>query len=399
MTDPRALGGGWPGVRRAIRGVGAAFRRVVPADGTDAQPPIVVPARGAILVLQLQQVGDSLMMSPVLRAIRRRYPDAAIDMLSAPVGYAVHRHSPHIRHHYVARWDAGGAWPRRSALGAWLHVLHEVRRTRYDCVISCVNQVSLPYILPSIAARARHRIGFNAGAFGFLFTRRLAVPDHVSVLAANLALARAVDANPADGAEEFWFDGPDEVAATALLEREGVGPSERLVVMHPASNWQSKTWFPDRWAAVADRLAKEDGLRPVFVGTARDAAMVRMVQHTMQTPSTTLAGETDLGQLGALLARAELFVGSDSGPRHVAGALGRPQVTVMSSLDESWRWGLDRPTEVVLRTDPSCHGCLLRECSHRQCLDLISVDAVMRACRVALHRGGLPVASRLSSFN
>ncbi len=399
MTASGALGGEWPGVRRAIRAVGAAYRGVRRGDGVDSSPPIVIPPEGEILVLQLQQVGDSLMMSPVLRAIRKRYPGVAIDMLSASAGYAVHRRSPHVRTHHVVRWDTTGPGQRTRALAAWRQVLQDVRRVRYDCVISCVNQVSLPYILPSVATRARHRIGFDAGAFGFLFSRRLAIPEKVSVLAANLAIARAVGASPADGAEEFWFDDRDRSGAAALLGREGVGAAQPLVVIHPASNWQSKTWFPDRWAAVADRLAREDGLHAVFVGTARDAAMVRTVQQAMQMPSTALPGETDLGQLGSLLARAALFIGTDSGPRHIAGALGRPQVTVMSSLDEPWRWGLDRPGEIVLRTDPACHGCLLRECSHRQCLDLISADTVVAACRTVLGRIALPAAGRLPSFS
>ena len=399
MSASPALGGGWPGVRRAIRAAGAVYRAIRPGDGGDGSPPIVIPPEGEILVLQLQQVGDSLMMSPVLRAIRKQYPGVAIDMLSASAGYAVHRRSPHIRTHHVVRWDTTGPGQRRRALSAWRRVLGEVRRVRYDCVISCVNQVSLPYILPSVATRARHRIGFDAGAFGFLFSRRLAIPDGVSVLATNLALARALGANARDGAEEFWFDDRDTSGAAALLQREGVGPSQPLVVIHPASNWQSKTWWPSRWAAVADRLAREDGFHPVFVGTARDAAMVRTVQQAMQMPSTALPGETDLGQLGSLLARAALFIGTDSGPRHIAGALGRPQVTVMSSLDEPWRWGLDRPGEIVLRTDPQCHGCLLRECSHRQCLDLISADAVVAACRTVRGRVALPAAGRLPSFN
>jgi ADP-heptose:LPS heptosyltransferase len=106
-----------------------------------------------------------------------------------------------------------------------------------------------------------------------------------------------------------------------------------------------------------------------------------------------VAGETDLCQLGALIARADLFVGTDSGPRHVAGAVRCPQVTVMSSLDDPWRWGLDRPSEVILRTDPSCHGCMLSECSHRLCLDLISADRVIAACQELLtpaRRSGMP---------
>jgi lipopolysaccharide heptosyltransferase II len=393
--DGRATAGRW---RALARGVGRAWRRLVPADGGDDAPPIALPPTAAILVLQLQQVGDSLMMSPVLRALRCRYPEATIDLLATPVSSAVHRRSPYVRRHHVVSSPAAGPWRTVRTAGAWWRALRAVRRERYDAALSCVNQVSLPYVLASLGSGARHRIGFDAGAAGFLFTRRLAVPAGISVGQANLGLAAAVGGDLADGTEEFWFDRSDEAWVAQALARHHVAADARLAVLHPASNWQSKTWFPDRWAAVADRLAAEVGLHPVFVGTARDAAEVNAVQGLMRTPSTSLAGETELTQLGALLSRAALFVGSDSGPRHIAGALGRPQVTVMSSLDEPWRWDLARPAEAVLRTDPACHGCLLRACVHRLCLDLISVDHVVAACRDVLRRSRLPAAGLALSF-
>jgi heptosyltransferase-2 len=275
-------------------------------------------------------------------------------------------------------------------------VLRDVRRAHYDCVLACRNHVSINYVLTAVAAGARHTVGFDEAPGGFLFTRRLHVTAGVSVLRTNLALAAAIDADPETGREEFWFGEEDSAAVAALLGRRGIPADAPIAVIHPASNWQSKTWYPDRWAAVADWLATEGGLRPVFVGRSRDAEVIRAVQESMRADSYSVAGETDLCQLGALMARADLFVGTDSGPRHIAGALGRPQVTVMSSLDEPWRWGLDRPGEILLRTDPPCHGCMLSSCSHRLCLDLISADRVIAACRELLGRTRPAAVPRLT---
>jgi heptosyltransferase I len=152
-------------------------------------------------------------------------------------------------------------------------------------------------------------------------------------------------------------------------------PSQPFVVLHPGSNWQSKTWYAERWAAVAEGLAP---LHPVLVGT--DAPLVDAIGRAIRGPWTSLVGKTDLCQLGAVMERAELCVTTDSGPRHIAGALGRPLVTVMSSLDQPHRWSLQRPNEVVLRTDPPCAACLLSYCSHRTCMDRLTVDMVLSAC-------------------
>jgi ADP-heptose:LPS heptosyltransferase len=347
------------------------LRRMLPYVDAVAGPAIrrdrdaALPDRPKILLLQLQQIGDSMMVSPLLRALRRRYPNATLDLLTTSVAQAVHRKSPHINRMYVVP-----TW--REALGA-------IRAVRYDCVMACVNQVSFRYAAIAALTGARRRIGFNVDGAGFLYTRSLMVPEGVDVIRANMLLGVAVDADVSAPAEEFWFDDADRAAVAPLVG------SQPYVVMHPSSNWQSKTWYPDRWAAVADALAP---LHAVFVGT--DAKLVDEITLAMHSPSTSLVGRTDLCQLGAVMERAELVVTTDSGPRHIAGALGRPLVTVMSSLDKPYRWTLSRPNEIVLRTDPSCAACLLSYCSHRTCMDRITVDAVLSACARARRHSQLP---------
>jgi ADP-heptose:LPS heptosyltransferase len=292
-------------------------------------------------------------VSPLLRALHRRYPDMMLDVLASPAAKAVHRKSPHVH-----------------------AMLTAARGVRYDCVLACVNQVSFRYAMIAALTGARRRIGFDVDGAGFLFTRRLTIPKGVNVLNANMLLAGAVDADASSPVEEFWFDDADREAAAHLV------PEQPYVVIHPGSNWQSKTWYADRWAAVADALAP---LVPVFVGTAAEAPLVEEIGRGI-----SLVGKTDLCQLGAVMERAELCITTDSGPRHIAGALGRPLVTVMSSLDEPYRWTFDRPNEIVLRTDPPCAACLLSYCSHRTCMDRLTVDAVLSACARARRHSQLP---------
>lgn len=337
-------------LRRALPVVAATVGRVVRRERDE---PIALLDEPRVLLLQLQQVGDSMAVSPLIRALHERYPDMTLDVLASPAARAVHRKSPHV-HAMVKSARAG----------------------RYDCVLACVNQVSFRYALIAAMTGARRRIGFDVESAGFLFTRRLAVPAGVNVMRANMLLAAAVDADATNPVEEFWFDDTDRKTAATLV------PEQPYVVIHPGSNWQSKTWYPDRWAAVADALAP---LVPVFVGTSAEAPVIDEIGR-----GVSLAGKTDLCQLGAVMERAELCITTDSGPRHIAGALGRPLVTVMSSLDEPSRWTFDRPNEIVLRTDPPCAGCLLSYCSHRTCMDRLTVDAVLAACAHVRRHSQLP---------
>jgi ADP-heptose:LPS heptosyltransferase len=352
-------------LRAALPAVAAVARHAVRRE---PDTPVALPSQPKVLLLQLQQIGDSMVVSPLLRALHARYPEIQLDLLATPVALAVHKKNPRVHAvHLVPGAD-------RLTDPAWRSALRAIRAARYDCVMACVNQVSFRYALIAAATGAPRRIGFDVDRAGFLYTRPLVVPDGVDVIRANMLLAAAVDA-AAEPVEEFWFDDVDRAAVASVV------PSQPFVVIHPGSNWQSKTWYAERWAAVAEGLAP---LHPVFVGT--DGPLVEAIGRLMHSPWTSLAGKTDLCQLGALLERAELCVTTDSGPRHIAGALGRPLVTVMSSLDRPYRWTFQRPNEGVLRTDPPCAACLLSYCSHRTCMDRLSVDMVLSACdRVRRH--------------
>jgi heptosyltransferase II len=341
--------------------------------------PVVTPAR--ILVLQLQQVGDSVIFTPALGAIHRRFPDAILDVLANPVSCQLYEKFPYVR----KVWVDPGAVSGSGRVLPPVALLRRLRAERYDLTIACVAQHSLKYGLVSWLTGAPARFGFDVEGRGVFYTHALECPADLSYLLCNLQLARALGADVDDAREELHFDAADASHADRLLKEAGVNPSHPLVIVHPASNWQSKTWFEDRWAALADALASE-GAQIVFVGTAKESAYVESVRAVMRAPSASLAGRTSLTQLTALLDRCHLFVGTDSGPRHLAGALGRPQVTVMSSQDYAHRWTLARPNEVVLRTDPECSPCLQSQCGHRRCMQLIETFQAVEASRELLRR-------------
>lgn len=330
-----------------------------------------------LLLLQLQNVGDSMIFSRTLQAVRARYPSATIDLLVNPVSAQVYARCPLVDRLWIVPKGTRGGLPPRE-------MLQKLRAQRYDCAVADITQVSAKYGVIAALVGAKASIGFDLAKGAPFFSQRVVVPTDASFVECNLLLARTLGADPSGFAERFYYAPDDARFVDELLARHGVGA--RFAAIHPSSNWQSKTWFPERWAQVADALAEQHGLTVVFVGTTAEAPYVESIRAQMTADSVVLNGATDLPQLGALLDRATLFVGTDSGPRHIAGALGRAQVTVMSSQDYAHRWGLDRPNEIVLRTDPECAGCMLSTCGHRRCMDLIDVRRVLDACGDVLAR-------------
>lgn len=356
----------------------AALKLLSSPIGTFLERPLDLSKVEKILILQLQQLGDSVVFTPTLRAIREQFPLARIDMLCSSVSLELYRKCPYLAHRYLYA-SVGTRWHRGIRL---FSLMREIRETSYDLVIADVTHTALWYGTAAWLAGGRRRLGFDVDHRGFLFTNRL-YPSEANFVDCNLQIARALGVRVPSATVECFFDEEDCRAIDALLERLCV--PRRRIAIHAASNWQSKTWFPERWAGVADALVKDYDATVLFVGSRKEQSYIHDIMSKMKAPAFSIAGETSLSQLAALLTRCDLFIGTDSGPRHIAAAVGARQVTVMSSQDRPGRWSFDRQSEIVLRTDPSCSPCLLSYCSHRQCMEAISELEVLESCHALLH--------------
>ena len=251
-------------------------------------------------------------------------------------------------------------------------------------MITDVTQISARYAAISWLTGGRHRIGFDVEHRGSLLTHPLRRPDRLDFLRCNLEIAKALDADAENVSAEAYFDEEDQHDADTLL-RSTLG-SRPIIAIHAASNWQSKTWFPDRWSTLADDFVRHFGATVVFVGTEKERQYIESIVADTMTQVWSLVGKTKLTQLAALLGAVDLFVGTDSGPRHVAAGVGCARVILMSAQDRGERWQFDDPREIILRAEPPCSPCFQSFCSHRQCMAMISQLSVVDAARALLER-------------
>jgi lipopolysaccharide heptosyltransferase II len=193
------------------------------------------------------------------------------------------------------------------------------------------------------------------------------------------------------GAPEFRFRIPptdyDEI--DRLLNRSGVTPGTSWVAMNVSARWPTKRWPAASFAEVADRLQQEGCGAVVLIGGPDERADVAAVGGTMKTPAIDLAGATTVGLLPALLSRASLLITNDSGPMHIAAAVGTPVVALFgpTSAARTGPYGLGHR---VLATELSCRPCLSRTCQNPnqlECLTRISPEQVFAAVRdqLAVH--------------
>lgn len=361
-----------------------------------ASAPVSAPTTPQrILLLRLERIGDLLMAYRAIALARATWPDAMIDLAVGSWNAPLARLMPEISTvriadvPWLAREGTGLSWP------ALVQRAREWRTERYDLVLNLepdIRSNALAWI-----TRARVRMGYWTGGGGPFLTHTYAyTPDrHVSDNAVDLVRAAAAPLGATAPAVivEPTLRVPAEAtrAADAVL---GVG-SGPLVGLHVSGGRPSKQWHLDRFADVGRALAA-DGARLVLTGGAGDRALVDQVRHHLATvPVIDAAGTLDLTTSAAVLARLDVLVTGDTGPMHLAAAVGTPVVALFGPSDPR-RYGPLGDGHHVLRVQLPCSPCGLvrlppERCRGRvpECLDSISVDTVVAAARAVIGaRGG-----------
>lgn len=293
-------------------------------------------------------IGDLLNSTPAIRALRARYPDARLNVLTTRTGAAVLAGSPDVDE--VLLFDktlfdrVGGSLAPRALL-AGLRFALTLRRRRYDTLVLLHHLITawgtLKYTVLTLWSGAAVRAGLDNGR-GWFLTHR--APDRgfgaVNERRYWLDVAATLDARSDDDRPRFAITGADRAAGRALLapaRQRAAGP---VVVLHASSGpyGRSRQWPAARFAAVADRLAAERGAAIVLVGGPDAATTNAAVMAAMRAPALDLTGRTpDLATLGGLLLGADLVVANDSSVGHLAAALGTPTLSVFGpSNDRAW---------------------------------------------------------------
>ena len=327
-------------------------------DGRLSAPRVVVRAPNWI--------GDVVLSLPAVRDLRRNFPDARLEVLARPWVAGLYR--------AVAEADAIRVSERPAADA-------DAVRGAFDIGVLLPN--SFGSALAFRRAGIPERWGYATDARGLLLTRAGRVPREVRgrsqvyyyrAMLASVGLR--VTATP-DASLRCLPEWQDE--ADRLL---GGGP---WIGLNPGAFFgTAKRWLPERYAAVGDLVARRTGARVAVVGGRGERALGDAIAAGMGTPARNLCGETTLGGMAGVLSRMAVVVTNDSGPMHVAAALGVPVVAVFGPTDERETGPVGEGHRVV-REPVHCSPCGLRECpiDHR-CMTRIGVDRVAAEAREAL---------------
>jgi len=339
-----------------------------------------------ILLIKPSSLGDIVMALPALSSLRRSFPQARISWLVRPEFAPLIEGHPHLDEIVLFdRKHLAKAWHSPAAGRGLISLVSKLRSRRFDAVLDLQGLFRTGLLARLSGCPQRFGTRWRERAHLFYTTSIPPRLEWVHVVDYYLKLVEAMGGS--DCRVEFVLpDKPAAAAADGLLSRHKID-SDRYAIVIPGSAQVSKCWPPERFAALADRLASEHGLAVAAAGGKSESEMIEKIRSLAKHPPANLAGQTSLPELVEVLRRAQLVVSNDTGPGHIAAALGRPLV-MMFSWSNPLRVGpYGRPQCVVAR-DADKRGLASRSRDPRHAIRHITFDEVYAKVVEQLQAGG-----------
>jgi len=337
-----------------------------------------------ILVIRTDRIGDVLLSTPAIKALRKHFPQSYIAAVVRPYARDIVLGSPYLDE--VIIYDKYGAQKNffSSVKFAWA-----LRKKRFDLalILHPTNRAHLVTFLAGI----KKRVGFDR-KMAFLLTDKI---EHQKQqgrkheLEYTLDIIRFLGIEPGNKDLFMPIRKRSEAHIEEFLSKQGAKNTDRFVALHPGASCPSKLWPKERFAQVADKLSEEFGVKMVIVSGPNDLEISRGLLSLLDCPNIDASGQTTISELASLLRRCCLFISNDSGPVHIASALEVPVVAIFGRAQPGLsprRWGPTGKNDIILHKDVGCKECLAHNCQKQfACLKAISVDEVLSAARKLLN--------------
>ena len=358
-----------------------------------------------VLAVRLDNLGDVLMTTPALAAIRRGLPAARLTLLASKSGAAALRHLPMLDDAipYAAPW---ARQPGATAVAEDHQLMTRLAAERFDAAVifGVCTQSALPAALLCRLAGIPLRLACSRENPYELLTHWQPDTERVESgmrheVRRQLELVGSVGFRGGDERLVFYHSPGDVRALRGRMTEAGARFDAPYVVLHVGATAASRRYPVARFAAAADQIARATGCQILLTGDASETALVATAQAAMAEPSISLAGLLDLGQLGALLAGARLLVSNNTGPVHMAAALNTPVVVLYAQTNPQHTPWMT-PSRVLFE-EVACANCLKSVCpqGHHRCLEGVEPDRVVQAALDLIGGQGLrvrPAAARRS---
>lgn len=326
----------------------------------------------SILLLNTTAIGDTLLCTPAIKAIRRAFPQAKITSLVSPMAKEILLNNPHI--------DRFVDYPGRVDIPFFLRlprILKDLKKDKFN--LSIVLDSNDPEAGPfSYLSGAPVRVGWQESKLSFLFTipvrkRR----ESLHVIDIKLKALESIGIKPLERKPEIFLTEEENVKVDRIIKEAGL-VKEKIAGIHPFGAKRNRWWPEEYVIALGDLLFEKYGYRTILFGGKKERPFAERIAKGMKKSPLVVAGKTGIRESVALIKRCSFLVSPDSGPMHLAQAVDIPTIALFGPAEPS----ITGPTgekNIVLKKEMECSPCKVYDCSHVSCMKAISVEDVLAA--------------------
>ncbi len=344
-----------------------------------------------ILMVKLSAIGDAVHALAFLDVLHGNFPEARIDWVVEEGASDIIEGHPAIGRVIISkrkRWGRELAEDRncRKVSREVFSFVKDLRSIRYDCVIDL--QGLLKSGILTGLSRGKRKIGMSGsreGAWLFLKEPSVRVNYHQHAIDRYLEVAAYLGCRWDRWDNKIPVSKAHEHAVDRLLADHGVTEGT-LVAINPMAKWKTKLWEPELFAALADRIMTDFSCRVIFTGSPEDRPVIDVITSKMRNVPLNFAGKTGLKELACLYGRCRVLITTDTGPMHMAAAMGCPVVALFGPTSPL-RTGPYGRAHKVITSGVECSPCLKKDCDQMFCMQNITVESVFEAVKEILEHG------------
>jgi len=313
------------------------------------------------------------MSTASIRAIKKAYPESYLACMVPKRCVEVLSGNPNLDEIIVFDEKDTHKW-----LFAQIRFILELKKKKFD--IAFLFHRSFTRALIPFLAGIPQRIGYCTKKRGMLLTRKIALPqDDIHRLDYYLNIPESYGVKSDGRYYEFFISDDDREFIDIKLKELGVKKNDFVVVINPGGNWAPKRWPKGNFAALSDRLINELGAKIIISGADKDVELANEISAMMLTKPLILAGKTNLKQLGALMESADLVISADSGPMHIAAAMGTDLIALFGPTKATLTGPLGKGKIAIIQPEVGCEiPCYKENCPRNRCMEAISPDYVFQ---------------------
>jgi predicted lipopolysaccharide heptosyltransferase III len=331
----------------------------------------------------LRFIGDVVLTTPVIRAVRSAYPEAHIVYLAETEAASLLENNPHL--------DEIIAYNIKKNIFSQLLFFKRLRAQKYDLAVDFFGNPRTALL--TCATGASVRIGIDGRTRSGLYTHRIKDdPRPKTAIQFYFQFLQALGVEPISTKTEIFLTEDERREARIYLQWHGVDIEHSTVALHPGASWPAKVWPSDRFAQLADYLIAKLGAQVILTQGPKDRETVAEVSRRC-VGNIKILEVLPLRQLAAVLSHMNVVVANDSGPMHIAVAVGTKTIGIFGPGEENIWFPYDTSeAHLSLRKDVWCHPCHLDFCDkqgdeHMKCMKLLEVEEVLEAVRSRLQSG------------